>query len=83
MRTHTIKQAPGTDNILYPQSELLLRLVFLSFFFFQSQNDTILCVHLMAWPFAQTPTWMERLLSMLLIEDTDMNKTQLSSKLKL
>ena len=31
----------------------------------------------MAWCFAITPTWMKHLLYMLLIEDTEMNKTQL------
>lgn len=41
-----------------------------------SKNDKILCVYSMAWPFALTPIWMEHLLSMLLTEDTDMNKIQ-------
>lgn len=43
---------------------------------------------LMGWHFALTPTWMEHLLSILLIEDTEMKKDcvlvgKLSSKLNL
>ena len=72
------KTSPG-----YPQYTGLTirafdsRRAFFFLIFFLNQNDTILCVHLMAWCFALTPTWMKHLLSMLLIEDIQMNKTQL------
>lgn len=65
MRIHD-KTGPDIPNILYPQSG------FDSLSLFLNQNDTILCVHLMAWDFALIPM-DEHLLSMLWIEDIDMN----------